>query len=71
MRNLDPGIAEWRREMAAAGIKSAEVLDELESHLHERSIIRNYQNFFVASLWEDKISDADFSPAPREPNPAG
>jgi hypothetical protein len=68
MRNLDPGIAEWRREMAAAGIKSAEVLDELESHLHERSI---YQNFFAASLWEDKISDADFSPAPREPNPAG
>jgi len=35
MFNLDQAIAEWRQRMAAAGIKSVEVLDELESHLRE------------------------------------
>ncbi|HEX4265160.1 MAG TPA: hypothetical protein VH597_12540 [Verrucomicrobiae bacterium] len=33
--NLDPAITEWRRKMAAGGIKSPAVVDELESHLHE------------------------------------
>jgi ferritin-like metal-binding protein YciE len=28
-------IAEWRRQMAAGGIKTPEVLNELESHLRE------------------------------------
>lgn len=35
MRDLEQRIAEWRRQMAAAGIKSAPILDELESHLRE------------------------------------
>jgi leader peptidase (prepilin peptidase)/N-methyltransferase len=35
MRNLDEQIAEWRTRMAAGGIKSPAVLDELESHLRE------------------------------------
>jgi len=35
MRNLDEMIAEWRKRMAAGGIKSPAVLDELESHLRE------------------------------------
>src|ERR1041385_6414011 len=35
MFNLDQTIANWRRQMAAGGIKRAEVLDELESHLRE------------------------------------
>jgi hypothetical protein len=35
MFNLDQAIAEWRRQMAAGGIKSARVLDELESHLRD------------------------------------
>jgi hypothetical protein len=35
MFNLDHAITDWRRQMLAAGIKSAEVLDELESHLRE------------------------------------
>jgi hypothetical protein len=35
MFNLEQSIAEWRRKMVAAGIKSSEVLDELESHLRE------------------------------------
>ena len=35
MFNLDQAIAEWRRQMAAAGIKRHEILDELESHLRD------------------------------------
>ncbi len=35
MFNLDHAIADWRRQLAAGGIKSPAVLDELESHLRE------------------------------------
>ncbi|MGD0650007.1 MAG: permease prefix domain 1-containing protein [Verrucomicrobiia bacterium] len=35
MFNLDKAVADWRRQMAAGGIKTAEVLDELESHLRD------------------------------------
>lgn len=35
MFNLDCAIADWRRQMLAVGIKKAELLDELESHLRE------------------------------------
>lgn len=35
MFNLDQAISNWRKQMLAAGIKSGEVLDELESHLRE------------------------------------
>jgi hypothetical protein len=35
MFDLDLAISEWRRQMSADGIKSREVLDELESHLRE------------------------------------
>lgn len=35
MFNLDQTIANWRRQMAAEGIKTPAVLDELESHLRE------------------------------------
>ena len=35
MFNLDLVIAEWRRQMEAAGVKSSEVLNELESHLRD------------------------------------
>src|ERR1051325_601080 len=35
MFNLDHAIAEWRRQTAAAGIKSPAALDELESHLRD------------------------------------
>jgi hypothetical protein len=33
--NLDEAIANWRRKMAAGGIRLADVLDELECHLHD------------------------------------
>lgn len=35
MFNLEQSIAEWRRQMLAAGIKSPVPLEELESHLRE------------------------------------
>jgi hypothetical protein len=35
MFNLDQSISEWRRQMVAGGIKSPQVLDELESHLRD------------------------------------
>jgi len=35
MFNLDEAITEWRRQARAEGIKSPELLDELESHLRE------------------------------------
>jgi hypothetical protein len=35
MFDLEKAIADWRRRMSAAGIKDAEVLDELESHLSD------------------------------------
>src|SRR5438067_13169814 len=35
MFNLDEAIADWRRQMAAGGVKNPEILDELESHLRE------------------------------------
>lgn len=35
MFNLDQAIADWRRQMLAAGIKTPVPLDELESHLRD------------------------------------
>jgi hypothetical protein len=35
MSHLDQSIAEWRRQMLAAGIKTHAPLEELESHLRE------------------------------------
>jgi hypothetical protein len=35
MFDLEQAIAEWRRQMAAGGIKTSDVLNELESHLRD------------------------------------
>src|SRR5687767_14241241 len=35
MFDLEQAIADWRRQMLAAGLKTPEVLDELESHLRD------------------------------------
>jgi hypothetical protein len=33
--NLEQSIGDWRRQMAAAGLQNADLLDELENHLRE------------------------------------
>jgi hypothetical protein len=35
MFNLEQSISQWRRQMQSAGVKNAEILDELEGHLRE------------------------------------
>jgi hypothetical protein len=35
MFDLDQAILQWRRQLSASGLASAEILDELESHLRE------------------------------------
>src|SRR5881296_3222184 len=35
MFNIDQAITDWRQQMACGGVKSSEVLDELESHLRD------------------------------------
>ena len=35
MSNLERAIAEWRRQMAASGVKTSESLNELEAHLRD------------------------------------
>ena len=35
MFELEPAIARWRRELTAAGFRSPDLLDELESHLRD------------------------------------
>lgn len=35
MFDLDLSIADWRRQMAAGGVRTTEVLDELEGHLRD------------------------------------
>jgi len=37
MHNLEKEIARWRQRMAASGIKTPVILDELESHLREET----------------------------------
>jgi len=55
MLNLNEAIADWRRQMAAGGITSPNVLDELESHLRAdveqqvRSGLTVHQAFEVAA----------------------
>ena len=62
MRDLNAQVAEWRSRMAAGGIKSPAVLDELESHLREeveglaRSGVEEPRAFAIAA---QKIGDSD------------
>lgn len=35
MFNLEQSIADWRRQMADSGIRTPDLLDELEGHLHD------------------------------------
>src|SRR4051812_39162702 len=56
MFNLEPSIAEWRRQMAAAGIKSPTVLDELESHLREDVEHRMHSGASAETAFEHAVA---------------
>lgn len=63
MFNLQESIANWRQQMAAAGIKSPTTLDELESHLREEmeklahsGILSEAEAFKIA---KDRIGQSD------------
>jgi hypothetical protein len=52
MHNFDPQIANWRRQLLAVGIKNADVLDELESHLREEIERRSRAGADVSRVFE-------------------
>src|SRR5690242_981903 len=54
MFDLNKSIANWRRQMSAAGIKNSEVLDELESHLREDI----EQRICAGTAWEQALNAA-------------
>jgi hypothetical protein len=62
MLNLEQSIAEWRRQMLAAGIKTPVVLEELEEHLREeiaRQIELGVQPQTAFSKAKEKIGGAE------------
>jgi hypothetical protein len=69
MFDLDQAISDWRRQMAAGGIKTPDVLEELESHLREdvdqqlRSGLSQQQAFedAVQRLGQASVLKAEFS----------
>src|SRR5262245_8529843 len=55
MFNLEKAIEEWRRRVSAGGIKSGEVLDELESHLRDDIEQRTRQGLSVQAAFEAAV----------------
>ncbi len=61
MFNLETAIAEWRRQMRAAGIKSPVLLEELENHLREEIETQMHSGFTAESAFTlavGRIGDA-------------
>lgn len=56
MNNFEPKIADWRRQLIAAGIKRRDVLDELESHLREDIERRARSGAEAAQLFEKAVA---------------
>lgn len=73
MFNLDHAISDWRRQMAAGGIGTPEILDELETHLREdvdqqvRSGLSQQQAFEAAvqRIGESKALKKEFRKVSR------
>jgi hypothetical protein len=62
MRDLDEKIAEWRTRMAAGGVKTPAVLDELETHLREdveQQIRAGKEDTAAFELAERRIGGSD------------
>jgi hypothetical protein len=62
MFDLEKAISEWRRQISAAGVESAEVLKELESHLREdlaRQVKSGASNEAAFEFAVRKFGDSD------------
>src|SRR5688572_4681025 len=57
MFDLELAISEWRRQMAASGIDSPEVIDELESHLRDDIEQQTRSEISEAHAFENAIRD--------------
>ncbi|MGH7971941.1 MAG: permease prefix domain 1-containing protein [Limisphaerales bacterium] len=55
MFNLDQAILEWRRRLAAGGVKTPDVLDELESHLRDDVDQRVREGLSQQQAFEDAV----------------
>ncbi len=67
MSDLEPSIAEWRKQMLAAGIKTPVPLEELEIHLREEIELQIKSGFTGQKAFEiaaGKIGQAN--PLKRE-----
>jgi len=57
MFDLEEKIAEWRRQMLVAGIKTPAPLDELEGHLREEIELQINQDERSGSVQERRSTD--------------
>ena len=57
MFDLDHAIREWRRQLAAGGIDSSEVLDELESHLCDDIEQQTRSGLSEAQAFQNAVHD--------------
>jgi hypothetical protein len=55
MFNLDDAISEWRQQLAARGLKTLDVLNELESHLREDVDQRTRSGLSVEQAFEAAV----------------
>jgi len=55
MFDLEKAVIEWRQQMAAAGVKSAEILNELESHLRDEIEDRIHAGLAAEKAFENAV----------------
>lgn len=55
MFDLEKAICDWRQQWAAAGIKSSEILRELENHLREDIQIQMREGFEIQNDFENSV----------------
>ena len=56
MFDMEKAIAEWRRQMLAAGLKALELLDELESHLREDAARQTQSGLSAEQAFEAAVA---------------
>src|SRR5262245_14742444 len=55
MFDLEKAVSDWRQQTAAAGIKSADVLRELENHLREEIQKQLREGFEIQKAFENSV----------------